>query len=162
MEEGLVEGSEGEESWEGNSTGLQDSWGGFPGENEAWDSPREEREASTGRSEAREGPREEREASTGRSEAWEGPREVKEGFTDVSGAWEGPQESQETRESSIAPVNSPQELQETQESPQEQDCSFCNRKKPLTDFGQFFTCNKSGNGIREQTRPGTLGIKLII
>jgi hypothetical protein len=121
------EGSQGEEGWEGltdeegSSAGLQDGWGGFPGENEAW-------EGSTGENEAREGPREGRKGSTGRSEAWEGP--------------------QESRESSIAPVNSPQEPQETQESPQEQYCSSCNRKKPLSDFGQFFTCNK----CRERNR----------
>ena len=41
----------------------------FIGENEAWDSPREERWGSTGRSEAWEGPREETESSTGASEA---------------------------------------------------------------------------------------------
>jgi hypothetical protein len=105
------EGSQGEESWEGltdeegSSTGLQDGWGGFPGENEA------------------------RESSIGRSEAWEGPQEERESSAGASEAWEGPQESQETWESSIVP-------------PQEQYCSSCNRKKPLSDFGQFFTCNK--------------------
>jgi hypothetical protein len=56
------------------------------------------------------------------SKAWEGPRVERESFTGENRAWEGPQESQETRESSIAP-------------PQEQYCSSCNRKKPLTDFG---------------------------
>jgi hypothetical protein len=137
MDEGLAEGSQGEESCggltdeEGSSTGVQDGWGGFPGENEAW-------EGSTGENEAREGLREERESSTGGSEAWEGPQEEREGstgkgtgskgLTGASEAWEGPRES---RESSIVPVN----------GPQEQYCSSCNRKKPLTDFGQFFTCN---------------------
>jgi hypothetical protein len=67
----------------------------------------------------------------GASEAWEGPRVEKESFTGENKAWGGPQESRESRESSIVPVN----------GPQEQYCSSCNRKKPLTDFGQFFTCN---------------------
>jgi hypothetical protein len=135
--ESLREGSQGEESWEGltdeegSSTGLQDGWGGFPGENGAW-------EGSTGGSEAWEGPREEREGSTGEGTG-------SKGLTGASGAWEHPRES---RESSIAPVEGPYELQETRESPQEQYCSSCNRRKPLTDFGQFFTCNT----CREQNK----------
>ncbi|KAH8775016.1 hypothetical protein F5882DRAFT_164682 [Hyaloscypha sp. PMI_1271] len=125
--EGLREGSQGEESWEGltdeegSSTGLQDGWGGFPGENEARESSiggSDAWEGSTGENEAREGPQEEREGSAG-----EGTGGM--GLTGASGAWEHPRES---RESSIAP-------------PQGQYCSSCNRRKPLTDFGQFFTCN---------------------
>jgi hypothetical protein len=41
---------------ERSSTSLHVSWGGFPGENEAQESSREERESSTGASEAWEGP----------------------------------------------------------------------------------------------------------
>jgi hypothetical protein len=55
----------------------------------------------------------------------------KEGLAGENEAWEGQQESREIRESSIAPVN----------GPQEQYCFSCNRKKPLIDFGRFFTCN---------------------
>jgi hypothetical protein len=77
---------------------------GFPGKNEAWEGPREERGSSAGESTGGKG-------LAGASEAWEG--------------------LQESRESSIALVN----------GPQEQYCFSCNRKKPLIDFGQFFTCN---------------------
>jgi hypothetical protein len=95
---------------EGSSTGLQDGWGGFPGENKAWEGLREGG-SFAGASEAWEGSQEERESSIGRSEACEGL--------------------------------------------QEQYCSSCNRKKPLTDFGQFFTCNtcrernKKANRVRK-------------
>jgi hypothetical protein len=136
-EESLVKGLQGdmdrEESWEGltdeegSSTGLQDGWGGFPGENEAWEGPREGG-SFAGRIEAWEGSREE-------GESFAGENTGGKGLAGASEAWKGPQE--------------------TQESPQEQYCSSCNRKKPLTDFGQFFTCNtcrernKKANRVRK-------------
>jgi hypothetical protein len=146
-EESLVKGSQGdtdrEESWEGltdeegSSTGLQDGWGGFPGENEAWEGPREGG-SFAGASEAWKGPQEEREGSAGGSKAWEevtGESTGGKGLAGASEAWKGPQE--------------------IRESPQEQYCSSCNRKKPLADFGQFFTCNtcrewnKKANRVRK-------------
>jgi hypothetical protein len=67
---GLVRGGElGGSNGRGRELyGLTGRLGGFPGENEAWDDPREERECSTGRGNTWEG-------STGGSEAWEGPQE---------------------------------------------------------------------------------------
>jgi hypothetical protein len=78
----------------------------------------------------------------GENEAWEGSREEREGFAGRSEAWEGLQEIRKSP-------------QEPRESPQEQYCSSCNRKKPLTDFGQFFTYNtyrernKKANRVRK-------------
>jgi hypothetical protein len=143
-----------EESWEGltdeegSSTGLQDGWGGVPGENEAWEGVTGESTGGKGlasASEAWEGSREEREGFAGRSEAWEGvtgESTGSKGPTGASEAWEGLQEIRKSP-------------QEPRKSPQEQYCSSCNRKKPLTDFGQFFTCNtyrernKKANRVRK-------------
>ena len=65
------------EAWEGSTdggesfTGLQDGWGGFPGENKA-----------------REGPREERGSSAGGSEAWESATGKGTGSKGLAGASE--------------------------------------------------------------------------
>jgi hypothetical protein len=156
-----------EESWEGltdeegSSTGLQDGWGGFPGENEVWEGPREGGSFASA-SEAWEGSREEGEGFAGRIEAWEGSREEGEGSASGNKAWEG---SRKERESFAGESTGGKGLageseawkgpQEIRESPQEQYCSSCNRKKPLTDFGQFFTCNacrernKKANRVRK-------------
>jgi hypothetical protein len=79
---------------------LQNSSGGFPGENKAWESSQEERESSAGK-----------------SKAWEGATGNSTGNKGLAGA------------------------SEACEGPQEQYCSSCNRKKPLIDFGWFFTYN---------------------
>jgi len=109
-----LRGEEGVTDKEESEEGLTDEEGSSTGLQDGWG-------GFPGENEAWEGPQEDRESSTGRSEAWEGPRE--------------------SRESSIAPVEGPYEPQEPQGSPQEQYCSSCNRKKPLIDFGRFFTYN---------------------
>jgi hypothetical protein len=106
-----------------------------------------------GRSEAWEGLREE--------ESWEGATDGEEGSTDESEAWEGPQDGwggftgqQEDRdidtdrEESIRSSTGLQKswggstgVTESSTGLQEQYCSSCNQKKPLIDFGRFFTCN---------------------
>jgi hypothetical protein len=107
--------------------------------------PREEsireEERAADREESWEGEGEEgrdRERFADREESWEGFTGERESFTSLQESWEGStdrEESftslQETRESSLSP----------QESPQAQYCSSCNQKKPLIDFGRFFTCN---------------------
>jgi hypothetical protein len=53
-----------------------------------------------------------------------GPQERRDGVIDREESWGG---SIGVRDRSIGP--------------QDQYCSSCNRKKPLLDFGRFFTCN---------------------
>jgi hypothetical protein len=85
-------------------------------------------QGDTDREESWEGLTDEEGSSTGLQDGWGG-------FPSENKAWEGPQE--------------------IRKSPQEQYCSSCNRKKPLTDFGQFFTYNtcrernKKANRVRK-------------
>ena len=114
IEESLAEGSQGDTDREESWEGLTDEEGSCTGLQDGWG-------GFPGENEAREGPRGERGSSASRSEAWESSQVERESFAGESEAWEGPQE--------------------IRKSPQEQYCSSCNRKKPLTDFGRFFTCN---------------------
>jgi hypothetical protein len=92
--------------------------------------------------------REERKGSASGSEAWKGPQEEREGSTGGSKAWEGVT-GESTGSKGLAGAS------EAWKGPQEQYCSSCNRKKPLTDFGQFFTYNtcrernKKANRVRK-------------
>ena len=107
-----------------------------------------EERGDTGREESWEGLTDEEGSSTGLQDGWggfPGENEAWEGVTGESTGDKGPTGASEAWEG----------LQEIRKSPQEQYCSSCNRKKPLTDFGQFFTCNacrernKKANRVRK-------------
>jgi hypothetical protein len=112
---------------------------------ESWEGLTDEEGSSTGLQDGCggfPGENEARESSIGRSEAWEGPQEERESSAGASEAWEGPQESQETRESNTTPLAIERSL--------------------FPILASSSRVISTGNGIREQTRPGTQGIRLII
>ena len=70
----------------------------------------------------------------GEEQGWRGSTGGEESLTDREGSFTGPQEDREDS-------TDPQKGQKSSTGPQEQYYSSSNRKKPLTDFGQSWTCN---------------------
>jgi hypothetical protein len=117
-----------ERRWE-NSRGES-----FAGPQESWEDPADGRE---------QGLREESLA-----ESWEGPTDGSKGWEGATGgseAWESSQGEEEEvadREGSHEGLTDRSKgLEEATDEPTDQFCSSCNQKKPLLEFGRFFTCN---------------------
>jgi hypothetical protein len=90
----------------------------FIGEGEGWNGPQRETGDSIGVNKACDGPQ-------GGSDGWDSPQREQKDSVGESEAWDGLQRDQD----------------EPMGEPIDQFCSSCNQKKPLIDFGRFFTCN---------------------
>ena len=128
---GVGEGSTGpqEESWKGLTDGgesftdPQDGWGGYTASQEGPTSVDESWEEVTGV-----------------GDGWDSLQKAKEGYESSPGLADGEVSLQADQEESSRVSMGPQESRESSISLQDQYYSSCTQKKPLTDFGRFFTC----------------------